>query len=34
VSVSSAKICSAVSVSSASKDFTLAGSEGPASVST
>jgi hypothetical protein len=33
VPVSSAKICSVVSISSASKDFTLVGSEGPASVS-
>jgi hypothetical protein len=33
VPVSSLKICSAISVFSASKDFTLAGSEGPASVS-
>jgi hypothetical protein len=33
VPVSSAKICSAASVSLVSKDFTLAGSEGPASVS-
>jgi hypothetical protein len=32
VPVSSAKICSAASVSLVSKDFTLAGSEGPASV--
>jgi hypothetical protein len=33
VPVSSAKICSAISVFLASKDFTLVGSEGPASVS-
>jgi hypothetical protein len=32
VPVSSTKICSAASVSLVSKDFTLAGSEGPASV--
>jgi uncharacterized membrane protein YeiH len=33
VPVSSAKICSAIFVFSASKDFTLAGSEGPVSIS-
>jgi hypothetical protein len=33
VPVSSAKICSATSVSLVSKDFTLVGSEGPASAS-